>query len=94
MSDTMNIETIYRLFDNNTGEEVFASANFKFADPPLPNHRIHDEDLVERYGAPALVDRVEAGSVSDDNRLEIKVFIDADEERLNGQDIDTSYRRS
>lgn len=82
---------IYHLIDNNTGEEVSTSDGFAFANPPMPNHVIHDEVLHERYGAPAIVDRVENqpdGSVN--------VYIDGQEEMTNSDMIDTeqAYRRS
>jgi len=82
---------IYHLIDNNTGEEVFASDTFAFVDPPVPNHIIHDEVLHERYGSPAIVDRVEntpGGAVN--------VYIDGFEETTNSDALDTeqAYRRS
>ncbi len=84
-------DTVYHLIDSNTGEEVYASNAFKFLAEPTPEHRIHDEDLRERYGAPAVIDRVEAqadGSVN--------VYINGVEERTNsdGDDSDQAYRRS
>lgn len=82
---------VYRLIDNNTGEEVSPSDSFAFINPPVPNHIIHDDVLHEHYGAPAIVDRVENqpdGSV--------KVYIDGLEEMTNSDTIDTeqAYRRS
>lgn len=81
----------YHLIDKNTGEEVFASTDFQFADRPLPNHRINDAVLREHYGAPAIVDRVE-----DQDDGSIHVFIDGSEEVMNDDlvDPDQSYRRS
>jgi hypothetical protein len=76
-------KTIYRLIDTNTGEEVYASEGFRFLDAPLPNHRILDADLLEHYGAPAVVDRVET-----DSEGTVLVYIDAVEEQLNDDDPD------
>ncbi|MGN6423979.1 MAG: hypothetical protein ACTHLA_11770 [Asticcacaulis sp.] len=82
---------IYHLIDNNTGEEVFASEDFAFVDPPVPNHIIRDEVLHERYGSPAIVDRVENLPGG-----EVNVYIDGWEEVTNQDALDTdpSYRRS
>ena len=84
-------DTVYHLIDNNTGEEVYASTDFKFLAEPTPEHRIHDEALRERYGAPAVVDRVEP---QDDGS--VNVYIDGVEERTNNDadDTDQAYRRS
>ena len=84
-------DTVYHLIDNNTGEEVYASNDFKFLAEPTPEHRINDEALRERYGAPAVVDRVE--QLPDGS---INVYIDGVEERTNneGDDGDQAYRRS
>ncbi len=80
----------YHLIDNNTGEEVFASDGFTFAAPPVPDHQIHDAELMARYGGPAVVNRVEAAGEDRFN-----VFIDGVEERLNaGNEDDENYRRS
>jgi hypothetical protein len=81
----------YHLIDNNTGEEVFASDSFAFVVAPVPNHIIRDEVLHERYGSPAIVDRVQPqpdGSVN--------VYIDGVEETTNQDaiDADQAYRRS
>ena len=84
----------YRLFDNNTGEEVFASEAFAFTAVPTPEHRIHDAELMARYGGPAVVDRVEGGK-ADDGTPEFRVYIDGVEERLNADnENDENYRRS
>ncbi|MDI7774613.1 hypothetical protein [Asticcacaulis sp. EMRT-3] len=82
---------LFHLIDNNTGEAVYASDSFRFLDVPLPNHIIHDDVLRERYGAPAIVDRVE--NAPDGS---IHVYIDALEEQRNADAIDTdqAYRRS
>ncbi len=84
-------DTVYHLIDNNTGEEVFASNDFKFLAEPTPEHRIHDEALRERYGAPAIVDRVEQQADGS-----INVYIDGVEERTSSEaeDGDQAYRRS
>ncbi len=82
--------TTYHLIDNNTGEEVYASDAFAFTAMPTPEHRIHDADVMSRYGGPAVVDRVEPLSAS-----EFNVYIDGVEERLNaGNEDDENYRRS
>ena len=83
--------TVYHLIDNNTGEEVYASNDFKFLAEPTPAHVIHDEDLRERYGAPAVIDRVEQQSDGS-----VNVYIDGVEERTSSdtEDADQSYRRS
>lgn len=79
----------FRLFDNNTGEEVFASDDFAFTATPTPEHRIHDPELMARYGGPAVVDRIEQGDG------EVRVYIDGVEEQLNaGNEDDENYRRS
>lgn len=83
--------TVYHLIDQNTGEEVYPSDQFRFLDRPAPNHRIVDEVLRDRYGGPAIVNRVE-----DDSDGSVKVYIDGNEEILNDDlaDPDQSYRRS
>jgi hypothetical protein len=81
----------FHLIDNNTGEEVYASDALTFDAAPVPEHRIHDPELMERYGGPAVVDRVEPAEGADG---EINIYIDGVEERLNGQEIDQNYRRS
>ncbi len=79
----------FRLYDTNTGEEVFASDAFAFTGTPTPEHRIHDPELMARYGGPAVVNRVEQGDG------EIRVYIDGVEERVNaGNEDDENYRRS
>ncbi|UDF02280.1 hypothetical protein [Asticcacaulis sp. AND118] len=84
----------YRFFDNNTGEEVFASDDFDFADMPTVNHRIKDPDLMSRYGGPAIINRIEQSEVNKAGAVEYRIFIDGSEERLNSQDMDQNYRRS
>jgi hypothetical protein len=83
--------TDYHLIDQNTGEEVYASETFRFLDRPLPNHRINDEVLRERYGGPAIVNRIE-----DQADGSVKVYIDGNEDLQNDDlvDPDQSYRRS
>lgn len=76
-------KTTYRLIDSNTGEDVYASDGFSFLEAPLPNHRILDADLLEHYGAPAVVDRVETQADGT-----VLVYIDAVEEILNDDDPD------
>ncbi len=82
----------YHLIDNNTGEEVYPSDTFDFAAIPVPEHRIHDPELMERYGGPAVVNRVEQSEGA--NGVEVNIYIDGVEERLNGDEIDQNYRRS
>ncbi|WP_443747349.1 hypothetical protein [Asticcacaulis solisilvae] len=83
----------YRLVDNNTGEEVYPSDGFAFAAPPVPEHRIHDPEIMARYGGPAIVDRVEE-SEGADGTIEVSVYIDAVEEVVSGDLTDENYRRS
>lgn len=75
----------YRLIDKNTREEVFASPDFRFASLPTIGHRIHDADLVERYGAPAVVNAVieTTERVPGSDALVVEIIIDGVEERLN-----------
>ena len=83
----------YRLIDNNTGEEVYASDGFQFSAPPTPEHQIHDAELMTRYGGPAVVDRVDEKESGD--TVEVTVYIDGVEERVNaGNEDDENYRRS
>lgn len=82
---------VYHLIDNNTGEEVYASENFDFTGIPTPEHRIHDPELMERYGGPAVVDRVEPSGTGEN---EVNIYIDGVEEQLNSHEIDQNYRRS
>jgi hypothetical protein len=82
----------YHLIDKNTGEEVYASAGFRFDSVPAPDHRLHDEALMERYGGPAVVDHVEQTRSA--AGVDVKIYIDGVEERLNGQELNDSYRRS
>ena len=75
----------FRLFDKNTREEVYASNEFQFGGIPEINHRIHDPDLVERYGGPAIVNAVSESADNDPDSgvISIDVIIDGVEERLN-----------
>ncbi|ESQ80311.1 hypothetical protein [Asticcacaulis sp. YBE204] len=84
----------YRFFDNNTGEEVFASDDFDFVATPTVNHQIKDPDLMTRYGGPAIINRIEQGEVNKVGAVEYRIYIDGSEERLNSQEIDQNYRRS
>jgi hypothetical protein len=83
----------YRLIDNNTGEDVYPSDGFTFAAPPTPEHRIHDPEIIARYGGPAVVDRVEENEAAD-GTVEVTVYIDAVEEIVTGELQDENYRRS
>ena len=83
----------YHLIDNNTGEEVYASDGFAFTAPPVPEHRIHDAELRDRFGGPAIVNRVEESELTD-GTIEVKVYIDGTEEQTNADDQDQNYRRS
>lgn len=83
----------YRLIDNNTGEDVYPSDGFTFAAPPTPEHRIHDPEIIARYGGPAIVDRVEENEAAD-GTVEVAVYIDAVEEIVTGDLQDENYRRS
>ena len=84
-------DTVYHIFDNNTGEEVYLSNDFRFQATPQPEHRINDENMRDRFGGPAVVNRVETASDGS-----INLYVDGSEERLNvdGQDTDQAYRRS
>ena len=84
----------YRLIDNNTGEEVYPSDDFRFAAAPTPEHRIHDPEIMARYGGPAIVDRVD--EVKDaDGQPQFDVYIDGVEEQVNADtENDENYRRS
>ena len=82
----------FHLIDHNTGEEVYPSDAFDFTAIPVPEHRIHDPELMERYGGPAVVNRVEQSEGA--NGVEVNIYIDGVEERLNGDEIDQNYRRS
>jgi hypothetical protein len=83
--------TGYQIFDNNTGEEIYLSNDFRFQATPQPEHRINDENMRDRFGGPAVVNRVETASDGS-----INLYVDGSEERLNvdGQDTDQAYRRS
>ncbi len=85
----------YHLIDKNTGEEIYASHDFRFLDMPAVNHRINDEVLRERYGGPAVVDHVEQGQPKNDV-IDVKVYVDGVSEQLNNDNVDPdqSYRRS
>lgn len=82
----------FHLIDNNTGEEVYPSDAFDFTAIPVPEHRINDPELMERYGGPAVVNRVEQREGA--NGVEVNIYIDGVEERLNGNELDQNYRRS
>jgi|EndMetStandDraft_4_1072995.scaffolds.fasta_scaffold1941941_1 hypothetical protein len=84
-------DTVYHIFDNNTGEEIYLSNDFRFQATPQPEHRINDENMRDRFGGPAVVNRVETASDGS-----INLYVDGSEERLNvdGQDTDQAYRRS
>jgi hypothetical protein len=82
----------YRLIDNNTGEEVYPSDGFTFTAPPTPEHRIHDPEVMARFGAPAVVNRVEENEAAD-GTVEVTVFIDAVEEVVSGELQDENYRQ-
>ena len=83
----------YRLIDNNTGEEVYPSDGFTFDAPPVPEHRIHDPEVMARFGSPAIVDRVDEATTAD-GTVEVSVYIDAVEEIVTGDLQDENYRRS
>lgn len=83
----------HRFFDKNTGEEIYASDDFRFTAVPAINHRISDSEFRDRYGGPAVVNRVETGQ-TDENEVELLVYVDGAEEILNTQDQEDSYRRS
>jgi hypothetical protein len=80
---------VFRLFDKNTREEVYASSDFQFGGIPEINHRIHDTDLVERYGGPAIVSAVSEAPENDpaSDVIRIDVIIDGVEERLNTEPV-------
>jgi len=84
-------EIVYHIFDNNTGEEIFLSNDFRFQNTPQPEHRINDENMRDRFGGPAIVNRVETAVDGS-----IHLYVDGSEERLNAdnQDADQAYRRS
>ncbi|WP_031236045.1 hypothetical protein [Asticcacaulis sp. AC402] len=82
---------LYRLIDNNTGEEVYASEGFTFSAPPIPEHRIHDAELRERFGGPCVVNKVEDADLGD-GTIEVRVYVDGVEERENGDTQDNNYR--
>lgn len=87
-------DAIYRLIDNNTGEEVSPSDAFAFYAMPTPEHRIHDPEILARYGGPAVVDRVEEAKSADGAPL-FNVYIDGVEEQVNADtENDENYRRS
>ncbi len=87
-------DAVYHLIDNNTGEEVYPSDDFKFYAVPTPEHRIHDPELLARYGGPAVVDRVEEVK-ADDGQPVFNVYVDGVEEQVNADtENDENYRRS
>jgi len=87
-------DTKYRLIDNNTGEQVFPSNDFKFYAVPSPEHRIHDPEILARYGGPAVVDRVEEVK-GPGGEPQFDVYIDGVEEQVNADtENDENYRRS
>lgn len=69
----------HRFFDQNTGEEVFASDDFSFASMPEINHILRDPELVERFGGPAIIHRIEEEPILDStsDALRLKIYIDA-----------------
>ena len=85
----------FHLIDKNTGEEIYASPDFRFLDVPVVNHQINDEALRERYGGPAVVDRVEYAQPKGDV-VDINVYLDGLSEQLNDDNVDPDqgYRRS
>ena len=87
-------ELNYRLIDLNTGEEVSPSGNFRLYALPTPEHRIHDAEILARYGGPAVVDRIdEVKDPSGAPRFDI--YIDGVEEQVNADtENDENYRRS
>ena len=80
----------FHLIDNNTGEEVYASEGFSFDAVPTPDHRINDPELRDRYGGPAIVNRVEQTRSADG--VEVNIYIDGNEERFNGETQERTYR--
>ena len=80
-------DTVYHFIDNNTGEEVYPSNDFAFLSVPTPGHVIHDPDLRERYGAAAIIDRVEETSDG------FNVYIDGVEEEMTGDLADENNRQ-
>jgi hypothetical protein len=83
----------HRFFDKNTGEEIYASDDFRFTAVPAISHRISDPEFRERYGGPAVINRVETGDEQGDE-VELLVYVDGAEEILNNQDQEEGYRRS
>ncbi len=84
----------YRLIDTNTGEEVSTSDDFRFYALPTPEHRIHDAEILARYGGPAVVDRVEEVKGAD-GQPSFDIYIDGVEEQVNADtENDENYRRS
>ncbi|ESQ83718.1 hypothetical protein AEAC466_11975 [Asticcacaulis sp. AC466] len=81
----------YHIFDNNTGEEIYLSNDFRFLDTPQPEHHINDENMRDRFGGPAIVNRVETAADGS-----INLYVDGTEERVNSdnQEGDQAYRRS
>jgi len=87
-------ELNYRLIDLNTGEEISPSDAFRLYALPTPEHRIHDAEILARYGGPAVVDRIdEVKDAAGTPRFDI--YIDGVEERVNADtENDENYRRS
>jgi len=69
----------YRFFDNNTGEEIYASDGFTFAATPSVDHAIRDPELVSRFGGPAIINRIETKGA------DVLIYVDGSEERLNSE---------
>jgi hypothetical protein len=70
----------HRFFDINTGDELYASDDFAFASMPEINHRLHDPDLVDRFGGPAIIHRIEELPIKDINADEIELLVYLDGE--------------
>jgi len=84
----------YRLIDTNTGEIVVPSDDFNFYALPTPDHRIHDPEILARYGGPAVIDRVEEVKDADGEPM-FDIYIDGVEEQVNADtENDENYRRS
>jgi hypothetical protein len=84
----------FRLIDNNTGEEISPSNDFDFYAVPTPEHRIHDPEILARYGGPAVIDRVEEVKTANGQPM-FDVYIDGVEEQVNADtENDENYRRS
>lgn len=70
----------HRFFDINTGDELYASNDFKFTSVPEINHRLRDPDLVERFGGPAIVHCIEELPIKDLNSdvIELLIYVDGE----------------